>query len=93
MRGGWQTISRYNGPSGCIRIVASVALNAMAKCEGMLLAKMEKQHTLSTMRTIQDVPPVRSLTRLVAGTQTGLLGSRMNLPYRAVSKHLGTMGE
>jgi hypothetical protein len=24
---------------------------------------------------------------------TGLLGSRMNLPYRAVSKHLGTMGE
>ena len=32
-------------------------------------------------------------TRLLAGTQTGLLGSRMNLPYRAVSKHLGTMGE
>jgi hypothetical protein len=26
-------------------------------------------------------------------TPTGLLGSRMNLPYRAVSKHLGTMGE
>jgi len=23
------------------------------------------------------------LTRLLAGTQTGLLGSRMNLPYRA----------
>src|SRR5712671_331254 len=31
---------------------------------------------------------IGSLTRLVAGTQTGLLGSRMNLPYRAVSKHL-----
>lgn len=33
------------------------------------------------------------LTLLLAGTQTGLLGSRMNLPYRAVSKHLGTIGE
>ena len=32
-------------------------------------------------------------TRLPTGTQTGLLGSHMNLPYRAVSKHLGTMGE
>src|SRR6202043_3412348 len=26
-------------------------------------------------------------------TPTGLLGSHMNLPYRAASKHLGTMGE
>ena len=33
------------------------------------------------------------VTRLWAGTHAGLLGSRMNLPYRAVSKHLGTMGE
>ena len=32
-------------------------------------------------------------TRLLTGTQTGLLGSHINLPYRAVSKHLGTMGE
>jgi hypothetical protein len=30
---------------------------------------------------------------LLAGTQAGLLGSRLNLPDRAVSKHLGTMGE
>jgi len=28
-----------------------------------------------------------------AGTYAGLLGSRMSLPYRAVSKHLGSMGE
>src|SRR6266699_5241740 len=40
-----------------------------------------------------SLPLIGSLTRLLAGTQTGLLGSRMNLPYRAVSKHLGTMGE
>ena len=35
---------------------------------------------------------IGSLTRLLAGTQAGLLGSRMNLPHRAVSKHLGAMG-
>ena len=40
-----------------------------------------------------SLPLIGLLTRLLAGTQTGLLGSRMNLPYRAVSKHLGTMGE
>ena len=40
-----------------------------------------------------SLPLIGLLTRLEAGTQTGLLGSRMNLPYRAVSKHLGTMGE
>src|ERR1700750_999239 len=36
---------------------------------------------------------IGSLTRFKTRTPTGLLGSRMNLPYRAVSKHLGTMGE
>jgi hypothetical protein len=36
---------------------------------------------------------IGSLTRLCAGTDAGLLGSRMNLPYRAASKHLGAMGE
>jgi hypothetical protein len=30
---------------------------------------------------------------LVGRDYAGLLGSRMNLPYRAVSKHLGSMGE
>ena len=40
-----------------------------------------------------SLPLIGLLTRLEAGTQTGLLGSRMNFPYRAVSKHLGTMGE
>ena len=40
-----------------------------------------------------SLPLIGLLTRLLAGTQAGLLGSRMNLPYRAVSKHLGTMGE
>src|SRR5215467_3353535 len=40
-----------------------------------------------------SLPLIGLLTRLLAGTQTGLLGSRMNLPYRAVSRHLGTMGE
>src|ERR1700745_3458920 len=40
-----------------------------------------------------SLPLIGLLTRLLAGTPTGLLGSRMNLPYRAVSKHLGTMGE
>src|SRR5271165_608316 len=40
-----------------------------------------------------SLPLIGLLTRLLAGTQTGLLGSRMYLPYRAVSKHLGTMGE
>jgi len=40
-----------------------------------------------------SLPLIGLLTRLLAGTQTGLLGSRINLPYRAVSKHLGTMGE
>ena len=36
---------------------------------------------------------IGSLTWFKTRTPTGLLGSRMNLPYRAVSKHLGTMGE
>src|SRR6516165_4678110 len=40
-----------------------------------------------------SLPLIGLLTRLLAGTQTGLLGLRLNLPYRAVSKHLGTMGE
>src|SRR5258707_14761946 len=34
-----------------------------------------------------------SLTWVKTRTPTGLLGSRMNLPYRAASKHLGAMGE
>src|SRR6266513_6193311 len=46
------------------------------------------------METLRAAYPlIGSLTRLLAGTQTGLLGSRGNLPYRAVSTHLGTMGE
>jgi hypothetical protein len=40
-----------------------------------------------------SLPLIGLLIRLLAGTQAGLLGLRMNLPYRAVSKHLGTMGE
>ena len=36
---------------------------------------------------------IGSLTWLKTRIPAGLLGSRMNLPYRAVSKHLGTMGE
>jgi hypothetical protein len=53
---------------------------------------------MSTIKDSNDEDPISlsligSLTRLLAGTQTGLLGSRMNLPYRAASKHLGTMGE
>ena len=40
-----------------------------------------------------SLPLIGLLTRFKTRTQTGLLGSRMNLPYRAVSKHLGTMGE
>ena len=36
---------------------------------------------------------IGSLTWFKTKTPTGLLGSRMNLPYRAASKHLGTMGE
>ena len=36
---------------------------------------------------------IGSLTWFKTRTPAGLLGSRMNLPYRAVSKHLGTMGE
>src|SRR6478736_339768 len=39
-----------------------------------------------------SLPLIGLLTRFKTRTQTGLLGSRMNLPYRAVSKHLGTMG-
>ena len=40
-----------------------------------------------------SLPLIGLFTRLLAETPTGLLGSRMILPYRAVSKHLGTMGE
>ena len=40
-----------------------------------------------------SLPLIGLLTRFKTRTPTGLLGSRMNLPYRAVSKHLGTMGE
>src|ERR1017187_6384376 len=36
---------------------------------------------------------IGSLTWFKTRTPTGLLGSHMNLPYRAASKHLGTMGE
>src|SRR5258708_21279115 len=36
---------------------------------------------------------IGSLTWFKTRTPTGLLGSRMNLPYRAASKHLGAMGE
>src|SRR5258708_2952601 len=36
---------------------------------------------------------IGSLTWFKTRTPTGLLGSRMNLPYRAASKHLGSMGE
>jgi hypothetical protein len=36
---------------------------------------------------------IGSLTQLLAGTNAGLLGSHVNLPYRAASKHLGAMGE
>jgi len=36
---------------------------------------------------------IGSFTRIWAGTDAGLLGSHMNLPYRAASKHLGAMGE
>jgi hypothetical protein len=40
-----------------------------------------------------SLPLIGSLTWSKTRTPTGLLRSRMNLPYRAVSKHLGTMGE
>src|SRR6476661_9780750 len=40
-----------------------------------------------------SLPLIGLLTRFKTRTPTGLLGSRMNLPYRAVSNHLGTMGE
>ena len=36
---------------------------------------------------------IGSLTWFKTRTPTGLLGSHMNLQYRAASKHLGTMGE
>src|SRR6266852_1831024 len=36
---------------------------------------------------------IGSLTWFKTRTPTGLLGSHMNLPYRAASKHLGAMGE
>jgi hypothetical protein len=36
---------------------------------------------------------IGSLTWFKTRTPAGLLGSHMNLPYRAISKHLGTMGE
>ncbi len=40
-----------------------------------------------------SLPLIGSLTWSKTRTPTGLLRSRINLPYRAVSKHLGTMGE
>jgi hypothetical protein len=40
-----------------------------------------------------SLPLIGLLTWSKTRTLTGLLRSRMNLPYRAVSKHLGMMGE
>jgi hypothetical protein len=57
---------------------------------------MRVQHVAQTAKSWPDVTETdrQAGVRLAdTRTPTGLLRSRMNLPYRAVSKHLGTMGE
>jgi L-lactate utilization protein LutB len=80
------------GMTGCNFAVAETGTFVVCTNEGNadLSANVPKLHIASI--GIEKI--IGSLIRLpAAGTYAGLLGSRVNLPYRAVSKHLGAMGE
>ena len=69
-----------------------------ARSKAFVEAAKLQSGEMSTIKDSNDEDPISlsligSLTWFKTRTPAGLLGSHMNLPYRAASKHLGAMGE
>jgi hypothetical protein len=88
-------IRQHPGSQAEVRLVGTAGPCRRAPVEQAFAARRQQHDdaVLDGFAGEQIALYIGSLTWLKTRTPTGLLGSRMNLPYRAASKHLGAMGE